>query len=255
MESPRSHPDRQAPSPAEVEAVLRENERPVRAMYGTGQEAHPSLALPYELFARRLVEIVHRRPMGDLADTAPGQFLRRLSRVEPREIFLAIACEERIPGAWEAFTASHAESLKREAALHCAPGTDPEVIAVGLVEELFRPPPAGRARTRFGTWHGEGPLGEWLLEFLRSRVRDLERGDPEHGDEDRYAVEGQLREAWGALTPEEMLALTLQVRDGRPTGEIAGLLGVDEARVSRIVASAARKLRERIGAPEPAPKR
>lgn len=251
MESPRPHPDRQAPSPSEVEAVLREYDRPVRAMYGTGQEAHPALALPFELFARRLVQLVHRRPMGDLADTGPGQFLRRLSRVEPKEIFLAIACEERIPGAWEAFTASHAENLKREAARHCAPGTDPEVIAGAFVEELFRPPAAGRARTRFGTWDGGVPLGEWLLEFLRSRVRDLERGEE---GEDSAAVEGRLREAWGALAPEEMVALTLQVRDGRSPADIAGLLGVDEERVVRLVAAAARKLGERIGVPEPAKK-
>jgi len=279
MEDPRSHPDRQAPSPAEVEEVLRENDHLVRIVFEAGRAAHPDLPLGYDLFARRLVAIVHRRPMGELADTAPGQFMRRLSRVAGEEIFLAIACEEHVPGAWEAFTRSHADALKQAAARHRAPGTDSEEIAEGLVGDLFSPPAGGGSRTRLGTWDGSGPLGAWLLAVLKNRFLDALRStdgearrresvgraagpgaaeravdDPARvylEAEERFAFENRLKDAWETLSPTEMLALTLKFRDGRSQVEIAGLLGVGEPRVSRLVASATRKLRERLGGPLP----
>ncbi len=279
MEIPRQHPDRTAPSPAEVEAVLRENERLVRVVYDAGRGAYPALPLPFDLFARRLVEIVHRRPMGELADTAPGNFMMRLSRVAGAEIYLAIACEEHVPGAWEAFQATHAEDLRRAAVRHRAPGTDSEEIAEGLIGDLFAPPAGGATRTRIGTWDGSGPLGAWLAAVLRNRFLDAKRSadgetrrrevrrrtpapgaaerpedDPAlaaEAEEERARFEQRLKDAWEELTPSEMLALTLKFRDGRSQVDIAALLEVGEPRVSRIVASGIRKLRERMSAGPP----
>jgi len=280
MANPRQHPDRSAPSPSEVDAVLRENERLVRVVFEAGRAAHPDLPLPYERFARRLVEIVHRRPMGELADTAPGNFMMRLSRVAGSEIYLAIACEEHLPGAWEAFQATHAEDLKRAAVRHRAPGTDSEEIAEGLIGDLFAPPAGGAARTRLGTWDGSGPLGAWLVAVLRNRFLDAKRtsdgesrrrghlgrlglpasaardeDDPAlaaEAREERSRFEQRLKDAWEGLTPSEMLALTLKFRDGRSQVEIAALLDVGEPRVSRIVASGIRRLRERMDVRPPA---
>ena len=275
MVTPRTHPDDETSFPDEIEAVLRENDHLVRIVFQSGSAAHPSLPLPYEVFARRLVGIVHRRPLGDLADTGPGHFMRRLSRVAGPEIFLAIACEERVPGAWEVFTATHAADLREASFRHRSPGTDSQEIADGLIGDLFSPPASGDAGTRIGTWDGSGPLGAWLLAVLRNRFLDARRSaegearrrqaagrmsapgaaEPSGDDpalsaearEERFELERRLHEAWETLSPGEMLALTLKFRDGRPQTEIASLLGVGEPRVSRIIVKGLRKLRDRLG--------
>jgi RNA polymerase sigma factor (sigma-70 family) len=265
-----------SPASPEVEGILLEHEGVLRIAFRQGQVAYPDLPLTYERFARRLVEIVHRRPVGAVADTGPGHFMRRLSRVVGTDIFLAIACEDRIPGAWETFNRTHAEEVRRAASRYRSLSTDSEEIAEGLVGELFSPPADGVTRTRLGSYDGSGPLGAWLLAVLRNRLVDARRSqegearrrlvagrrkridrpparteEPPHSmaaEEARGRFESALGRAWETLTPLQQFALTLKFRDGRRQIEIAELLGVGEPRVSRMVSKGVDRLRQAIRA-------
>ena len=273
---PRATSDRDgdSPSSAEVEGILLDHEGVLRIAFRQGELAYPDIPLGFERFARRLVEIVHRRPEGAVADTGPGHFMRRLSRVVGTDIFLAIACEERIPGAWETFHRTHAEQVRRAASRYRSLSTDSEEIAEGLVGELFSPPADGVTRTRLGSYDGSGPLGAWLLAVLRNRLIDARRSqegearrrlvagrrrrvdrgsvrteEPPHSmaaEEARGRFESALGRAWESLTPLQQFALTLKYRDGRRQTEIAELLGVGEPRVSRLVSRGVDRLRQAI---------
>ncbi|HEU4393920.1 MAG TPA: hypothetical protein VFS92_00020, partial [Planctomycetota bacterium] len=186
-----SHKGGESPPSAEVEGILLEHEGVLRIAYRQGELAYPDLPLTFERFALRLVEIVHRRPLGAVADTGPGHFMRRLSRVVGTDIFLAIACEERIPGAWETFHRTHAEQVRRAASRYRSLSTDSEEIAEGLVGELFSPPADGASRTRLGSYDGSGPLGAWLLAVLRNRLVDARRS--QEGEARRRLVAGRRR--------------------------------------------------------------
>lgn len=250
------------------EGVLRRVHEEGRVSYGT-------LDLPFEVFARRVLEVV-ARPTGPSLEQWPEELAARLERSGGGDLYLAIACEVGIPGAWEVFQQDYVPALRSLARRHGARGSEIEEAASGILSELCSPATKGPARTQMGTYSGAGSLLGWLSAILKNRIIDERRGRDrrqrtgeawrERRDTERpggtahpsqefdpslHVVDAETCRRFGEafrkgvrlLTPRERDALAFCFRDGKPQVEAARLLGVGEPRVSRLLKSGIDRIR------------
>jgi DNA-directed RNA polymerase specialized sigma24 family protein len=147
-----------------------------------------------------------------------------------------------------------------------------EARAQDLLGDLASPPARGGARTLLGLYDAAGSLFGWLCVVLVRRVAADQRGrqtgtldvlpedaladarrvasGPEAGASDARAAGGEhvarfsaaLPAAWADLSAQEKLALLWKHRDGLTQRQVGALLGLGEARVSRIVTAALARL-------------
>ena len=248
----------------------------LRRGYEEGRSVHGPLALSYEAFAARAMDLTRRRLERLGGPPAPAEVDEALARAALGDLFLAVACEEGTPGAWERFTAAFGRTLVALAIRRGASSAEAEDLAREIPGELFTPPPRGGCRTRLGTFDGAGSLTGWLAVIVQRRLADRRRAaartapgeGPERADrslpdpadtaadaETALLLGEALREGWATLTDREALALLLRIRDGVPQVDIARILGVGEPRVSRMISGASEKLRacvvRRIGRDAP----
>jgi RNA polymerase sigma factor (sigma-70 family) len=226
-------------------------------------EAHRTwgpFPLPLDRFVARAEALLARRL--ERAGTAPTPFARAatLRQTARADLAVAVACEERISGAWEVLHARLLPRLRGLARKRGMAAADAETLASDVLSELAMPPGgASGARTVLGTFDGTGSLFGWSAVILVRRLSRLarpssepppegaERSDPAEilGDaETADRFDAALRRAWARLAWRERLALAYRFLDGRPQVEIARLLRLSPPRVSRIVNGAVAKLRD-----------
>lgn len=230
---------------------------PVAEAWEEGRRAHPAVPLPEEAFRTAFVRC--RPPRSPRL--APGR---------AADFYLAAACSAGVDEAWTAlrtrwFPIAGAYLLRR--------GTAPAEVEPLLAElpgHLFEVPVDGEGAgiPRIGSYRGDSALFTWLvvvaLRFQRRRngatARETDLREPETVPEPGAASPAEqvlLRErakrfqksiaaAWGTLTRREALAILLKYRDGLPQKEIAGLLGVGEPRVSRLLDSGMARIRREV---------
>ena len=239
----------------------------LRRAYDAGAAEHGRFALPYETFARRVLALTERRLTRGGRSPAPGETAAALERAALADVYLAVACDERAPLAWERFVLRFEPLLVAMAVRRGASHSEAEQIARDLPGQLFTPPDDGSARTRLGTFDGSGSLSGWLAVIVARRIADARRAaarphaplDPDTaareaddpvaaaiGSESARRFADAVGSAWRRLTPRESLALLLLHRDGLSQSQIARAMAVGEPRVSRIVAVATEKLRAAV---------
>ncbi|MCI0589663.1 MAG: sigma-70 family RNA polymerase sigma factor [Planctomycetes bacterium] len=215
------------------------------------------------------MELVRERLVRCRLPVSPERMAEILERVAGADLYLAIACEEGIEGAWRVFEARFVPRVKGLALRHGASESQAEELARELPGHLVAPPRGGRARTRMGTYNGAVPLFDWLAVIVVQRLADRRRararapsgeasaaleaasadGDPAEAVLDAETagkLEEALRAAWERLTAREAAALLLKFKDGLPQKEIATLFGVGEPQVSKILRSAVDKIRSEV---------
>jgi RNA polymerase sigma factor (sigma-70 family) len=245
----------------------------LRRAFDAGAAEHGPFALPRETFARRVLALTERRFTRCGRSPGEGEMAAALERAALPDVYLAVACDERVPEAWERFARRFEPLVVAMALRRGASRAEAEQIARDLPGRLFTPPEDGSAPTRLGTFDGSGSLSGWLAVIVARRVADVRRAtarpqeplDPDIAARDAAdpvatAIGGEaarrftdaIDEAWRRLTPRESLALLLLHRDGLSQAQIARAMSVGEPRVSRIVAAATEKLRaavaRRVGA-------
>jgi len=252
---------------------VEDHEEALRRGFAEGADAHGALDLPFETFARRALELTARRLRRGGEQASREEVAEALSRAALSDLFLAIACEERAPGSWEALAGRTRGTVVALALRRGASRAEAEDLAEEIPGELFVAPPRGEARTRLGTYDGSGTLAGWLAVIVGRRLadrrrvaarvrpapggRDEDEGTPDPrarpGDFDPAALaadaetarrfEEALRSAWVDLTDRERLVLRFRFADGLAQTEIARCLGVGEPRVSRSIRVAVEKIR------------
>ncbi|MGH7149976.1 MAG: sigma-70 family RNA polymerase sigma factor [Planctomycetota bacterium] len=253
----------------EIDGLLRGGHEEGIAEYG-------SLPLPFELYAAKALELVRRRLRVSGVDPSPGRIAGALTGAAKGDLFLAIACEEGIAGAWETFSERYVGRFRALARSCGAPALEADEIARDLPGDLVARPGGGGARTRLGTFDGTARLFTWLSVMVARRVADRFRArralpkDAEPGGEpcaaelpDRspaatdpavLAIDAEtasrlgeaLRRAWADLDERATAALLLKFRDGLPQREIAARLGLSDSQVSRILAASLGKVRTAV---------
>jgi RNA polymerase sigma factor (sigma-70 family) len=246
--------------------------------WDVGRGRYPGLALPFDTYARRVLELVLLPRGADRVDWT-AELAERLRRSGGPDLYLAVACEERVSGAWEAFRDHYEPKLRSLARAHGARGFDIGRVAADVLGELSVPRASGRRRTGLGAYAGAGSLLAWLTVVLRRRMSDERRDvasdrrtasgrqDREHArkphrrgnpseemDPVVIAVDGEtctrfgeaLRRGIGALTNREREALAWRFRQGLSQTEVARRMRVGEPRVSRLLDRGVSRLRAAV---------
>jgi RNA polymerase sigma factor (sigma-70 family) len=268
------HEEDPAPDPAALASAHRDR---LLSVYEKGRQAYGGLPLDFDAFTPRALECVRRRMARAGLALTPDRVGEALSSSHVADLFLAIACDEGVAGAWEVFADRFGPRLRELALRGGAARGEAGDIARELPGELCTPPPTGNTRTHLGTYDGTGSLLGWLKVIVLRRVVDRRRAhapaslddhpedDPARSAElpdasssganpsslaaDREArgrYKSALVVAWHALTPQESVALLAKYRDGLAQREITHLLGVGDSRVSRILDRATTKIREAL---------
>jgi DNA-directed RNA polymerase specialized sigma24 family protein len=261
--TPSSPPLRLPDDPAEEQALL-------ERLHRAGAAAH-ALPLRPEAFAHGA-----RLRAGWTADddgASPLEALRAMSKRERGpDLFLVIACDAGVPGAWERLAAACLPAVARALTAQGIRPDEADVRAADLPGHLIQPPRHGRSPTRLGGYRGASSLATFLavaalaLRTSEKRIRPLVSLDalgPE-GEEGQVAhppareqarvedaeqaarLRDSLPGAWARLTRQESLALLFKCRDDLPQKTIALLLGVGAPRVSRLVDRAQARLRDAL---------
>jgi RNA polymerase sigma factor (sigma-70 family) len=229
----------------------------------------PALALPQAAFTRRL-ERAHQRVQAK----TPQPFAQYLENLHAVDWFLACACLEGLPGAWEALfvaRASRTDALLVDAlrarAVRLYP-RDPE-RQEERVTDFWGYLLAGErqgALPILERYDGLRPLVPWLLivfqnkelSQMRRQKGEVPLPDEGLGSADVYLPEDSdarwheqfraaAREWFTALGEQEVLLLGLRLRYKLSQREVAKLLGIHEGNVTRRLDAISQKCHEQIG--------
>jgi RNA polymerase sigma factor (sigma-70 family) len=252
-------------------------------VYEEGQAAYGPLDLPFAVFFRQVLDEV-LKPRAFEANRTPEDIADRLGKSGGADLFLAIACEKEIPGAWEVFRRKYVPKLESLARRNGARGSDAEHVAEGLVGDLFTSPASGASRTHLGRYSGSGSLLAWLKAILHHRMTDERRTRGSHRratkvreehDRSRRAarstnpseefdpvnltVDAETCRRFGevlvlgikGLTEREREAVGLRFFEGLPPRDVARRMKIGEPRVSRLLGSGVARLQESVAAAFP----
>ena len=206
-------------------------------------------------------------------DPTPERVSTYVGSAALEDLVLACACEAGDAGAWAAFDQIYRDRLIGYAVRRGVCGADADGVVSDVVGDLFAPPTRGDARSVLGTYDGSGSLFGWLAivvlrriagEARRRKPRSLDAIEEAEGgtpadarpgaaptpspDDALHAVEtterfaDAFRRAFEGLSAQERLALVAKHRDGLTQRRAGEILGVGEARASRIVAAGVRSL-------------
>ena len=234
-----------------VESLQRETASPMPAreaqlaeeLYAASQAARFGWTI--DEFAAMLAFSATRKP----ADVNYEIYLRTL---HIRDLALAQACARGNESAWKQFIDRYREPLKQAAVAISKSSSIGEELAESLYGELFGlKDQDGQRRSPLSSYSGRGSLIGWLRTTLAQRYVDRFRRTHREAslDEGQFAttnegaslpegttalrLESTLRTTLQNLEPEERFLLASYFLDGRTLLEIARLLRVHEATISR----------------------
>jgi len=268
-------PPPEDPAPAPV--ALREEDR---SALRSALDAARARGLAFGRTLDRLEADVRRlggRHLASLGLAPTSERVRAyVARAALEDLVLACACEARDVGAWDAFDQLYRDRLVGFAVRRGVSGADADGIVADVFGDLFAPPPRGGARSLLGTFDGSGSLFGWLSIVVLRRIAGAARTrkaqsldaleatvsepatprpglppspappDVLHLSESTARFAAAFHRAWEGLTGQERLALVAKHRDGLTQRRAGELLGVGEARASRIVSAAVGKLADSL---------
>ncbi len=265
------HPDPGAAAAAlshvDRESLRRGCERAI-AEYGP-------LALPLDAFAARVAALATRHWRGQGVEPTAERVTKYVASAALHDLYLASACDAGDSTAWNVLATRFRSRLEGFAAKRGIGSAEAEALVQDLFGDLASPPPNGASPTLLGTFDGSGSLAGWLSIVVIRRIAARSRGrkmgsldtpgdaghdpaTPSHAAPVADPLESAVRTetaarfatsldaAWSTLTSQERLALVAKHRDGFTQRRVGDLLGLGEARVSRIVSAAVRKLSDAL---------
>lgn len=250
----------------------------LRRQHSLAGRDHPGLALEFEAYRERVVQLARRRLERLGQASSSRALLGVVERAFLRDLFLSIACDRGVPSGWERLAALYLPRLRGLSEELRLPSNGADELLASLPGFLFMSPPGAGARTQLGTYDGSGSLFSWLaVVFRRLAAADRRASHGERAwanarafaDPDETAapsssratdpleqlldhesagfLEQGLVAAFEHLTANEAIAVILKFRDGLAQHRIATELGVGEPRVSALLDRARVKIRSVLG--------
>ncbi len=214
-----------------------------------GVAAYGSFELGFPEFARSVL----RRAAPRLDDHATTADI--LAHTNLQDLYLAVACDLALPGAWRALYGQVCPMVARALVRRGMPMIEASHLSVGLPGHLLL---GVRRRRPFSTYAGRSSIVTWLLGVALRRLcdkrRQINRGNPPgrrievrgaewtHAGDEVGAIEEALAAALSDLPWRQRRALVLYFEEGHSQRTIAETLGVSQATVSRLVAGAVARL-------------
>lgn len=252
------------------------SEARLRAALSASVAAHGDHGLDLGTLTARVVALAQAQLERLGLPAEPQRIHAFIERAALSDLCLASACEQGAEAAWQALHRQFARRLEGFAVKRGLCSPEAEALVQDVLGDLASPPPRAATRTLLGTYDGSGSLFGWLSVVVVRRIAGqarrrkpqaleaLPEGEqhaagwpqarPASGPaqaalsaEDLNDFPAAFARAFDALTAQQRFALVLKHRDGRTQREIGALLGVGEARVSRIVSAALAGLVERLG--------
>lgn len=239
----------------------------LRQGFAAGVQRHGVLGLSIEGFATAVRAMASRRVARARRGDTPADVEHVIASLALADVYLTVACDTAQVGSWESFLRTYGPRLRALALRHGASSPEADDLVAELPGELAQPVPASGTRTRLGTFDGTGSLDAWLEVIVARRVADrirtrrrseqsaLDDDLPAHtdgpfdvavADEQEARLCAAFAAAWQQLDARQALALQLHFFENVGQAAIGAILGVGQPRVSRILAAALARLREKL---------
>lgn len=228
----------------------------IQELYSSCEAAR--LGWTLDQFAAMLAVAAARRPGGASTES----YFRGLHM---RDLALAQACVRGYDPAWEQFIEAFRVPLKQAAIAISKSSSIGEELAESLYAELFGLKDRdGQRRSPLASYSGRGALMGWLRATLAQRYVDRFRrmhretpldetdfpasteSSPPAEDATRMRLESTIHATLRSLEPEDRFLLASYFLDGRTLLEIARLLRVHEATVSRKLKRLTESIRKQL---------
>lgn len=216
-------------------------------LFAEGRQSWPALPLSFASFARHVARHAPER-------STPQAHLPALYAAD---LYLACACNERLPGSVEALLARYGGEIEAALRSRNVPPDQREELGQEIWEKLFVGRPG--APPKIGDYAGRGPLGGWLrVAALRAALNSLkqrkherlssgrevdEAAHPTAPDPELAFLQSQyrdevfqaLKDALAGLPADERNVLRLYFLDGLSIDKIAAVYAVHRATAARWV--------------------
>jgi len=245
---------------------------PLGEHHRAGVASHGDLGLALPDYERRVAVVAARHWSRQGVEPTTERVAEHLAGAALADLYLACAADAGSERAWTVLSDRYRTRLEGFAVRRGLSSEAAVTTVQDVLGDLALAPSSGAARTVLGTYDGTGNLFSWLSVVVVRRIAgDARRkkpasldADPDGGvspertptgrvvaepttlaatDETRARFAVALDRAWRGLTSQERLALVAKHRDGWSQRQVGALLGLGEARVSRIVSAAVEKLR------------
>ena len=237
----------------------------IESTYSKGIAAHGDLGLALEHFTADVKSIIAKRLGPNPAQHAAGKFVAGL---HADDLYLACACAHNSPSAWSRLAAVYDGLIDKVSHTTCSTHQEARDLASTVLAHLFFRDREGQSR--IASYEGRSSLGTWISTIVRHRAinqRQLKSSEAEPLDSVRLspnpnavsaleavlfqskygeAITDSLKWAARQLSERERFVLALRFEDEMRAAEIAKMLHVHPAQITRTVKQAEVKFHEAV---------
>jgi RNA polymerase sigma-70 factor len=230
--------------------------------YRAAFACHGDLGLGPNRYAGRLLSVTTKY-LG--ANPTQGTTVTFVNGLHTGDLYLSVACAKRTNLAWDRFALLYEAFIGKVARTASLTNEAAQTLAEGIAGHLFLPDASGCSR--IGSYEGRSSLAAWLSAVInnaamkeQSLSNRFDQLESTHDVTDpaglRRSIDAVLRTssyaslvldslavAGESLTDQERLILVLRYEDGLQGNEIAVILGVHPATVTRRLRHVCCKLR------------
>jgi RNA polymerase sigma-70 factor, ECF subfamily len=236
----------------------------VEQLYRNGYSCHGDFRIGLKEFEVQLWSIVEK----SLRENATSDnAVRIINSLHVNDLYLAFACAQHSPVAWDRFTSIYRKYIHDLTAYVCPVKSVVYELAETILTDLFLPGRSGYSR--IASYDGQSSLATWLRAIICHRaINERERifngmaqlNDDvfEKADErallsmemalrsSRYQalIKNSLEKACKELTDRERLMLLLRYDNGLQLGQIGCLFGLHQATITRQLERVQAKIRQ-----------
>jgi RNA polymerase sigma-70 factor, ECF subfamily len=232
-------------------------------VYQNGYYFHGELQIIFREFKAHLWAIIEKY----LEENATvNNVICVINSLHGDDLYLAFACAQHGPQAWDRFTNSYQRYIYNLAASVSPVKSMAYELAESILADLFLPDRSGRSR--IASYDGRSSLSTWLRVIIYHRAineharkfNSMTQLDDlcEKADEEalrsiemalrsgRYQplIRDSLERACGELTDRERLLLLLRYENGLQLGQIGRLFGLHQANITRLLGKVQAKIRQ-----------
>src|SRR5215470_7893068 len=232
-------------------------------LYQHGRYYHGDLQIISREFKAHLWAIVEKY-LGENATGSDG--IRVISSLHGDDLYLAFACAQHSPQAWDRFMHSYRKYIYYLTAIVSPVKSLAYELTENILTDLFLPDRSGRSR--IASYDGRSSLATWLRVIICHRsineqarkFNNMTQLDEvcEKADEEavrsiemdlrfsRYQslIRDSLEHACGELTDRERLLLLLRYEKGLHLGQIGSYFGLHQTTVTRQIGRVQAKIRQ-----------
>jgi RNA polymerase sigma-70 factor len=238
----------------------------VKRLYRNGYSCHGDLQVglkEFEVKLRSIAEI----SIGE--NTAGDNAVRIIDSLHGNDLYLAFACAQHSPVAWDRFTSIYRKYIHDLTAFVCPVKSIVYELGETILTDLFLPDSSGYSR--IASYDGRSSLATWLRAIISHRainererkfngMTQLNEDIFEKADESallsmemvlrssRYQVliKDSLEKACNELTNRERLMLLLRYDNGLQLGKIGCLFGLHQSTITRQLERVQTKIRNAV---------